>query len=268
MNGIRIFLLILLFSSLVVVVANQISIKVQSITIYDLTKDFVLLEYRGTSEIELVVARSDPSINVEVFKQMDNNFVTGYAKIYLTNASSQVFMCIIGMFSANPFSVNVSARIGGLVASQPQMISIPGNATVQIEIPIVYARYQQPIELKSETILLPTFPLWSALSYAIIIPMFLTTAHLDRGSLKSFKKRWSQLDTLALVIRYLFYAFLLIFFILTVGIIVEYILVRMNVTNVLHVGDWLLACSILSAMSLAYGIGKWRGLFDNIDEEE
>ncbi|MDH5806722.1 MAG: hypothetical protein QXW62_02790 [Candidatus Methanomethylicaceae archaeon] len=267
MNGIKNILLILLLLIPVVVVANQISIKVQSFTIYDITKDFIYLEYKGTSEIELVVIRSDPSINVEVFKQIDN-FTTGYAKIYLTNISSQTLTCIIGMFSSDPFLVNVSARIGGFTIQQPQIISIPGNITVQIEIPIVYARYQQPIDIKSETLYSPGFPLWSLLSYLIIIPMFLTTAHLDKESLKLLKKRWTQIDTLALIIRYLFYAFLVIFFILTIGIIAEFILARIGIHYTLHIGDWLLACSIFSVITLTYGIGKWRGLFDNIDEEE
>lgn len=267
MNGIKNILLMLLLLIPVVVTANQISIKIQSITIYDITKDFVYLEYKGTSEIELVVIRSDPSINVEVFKQMDN-FTTGYVKIYLTNISSQTLTCTIGMFSSNPFLVNVSARIGGIAVSQPQIISIPGNVTVQIEIPIVCARYQQPIYVKSETTYLPSFPLWSLISYVIIIPMFLATAHLDKGSLKLLKKRWSQIDTLALIIRYLFYAFLVIFIILTIGIIAEYILARMGIAYIIHVGDWLLTCSILSVISFIYGVGKWRGLFDNIDEEE
>lgn len=267
MNGIKRFILIPLLLIPVVVTANQIFIKIQSFTIYDINRDYIHLEFFGPSEINIVVVRSDPNINVEIFKQM-NNGTSGYAKIYLTNTSRQSLTCIIGMFSHEPFSINILARTIGTTIQQPQIISVPGNITLQIEIPIVYGRYQQPIETKSEAKYSPSFPLWAIISYGVIIPMFLATAHLDKGSLKLLKKRWSQLDMFALILRYLFYAFLVLFFIFTMAIIVEFIMVRMGIIFTLHIGDWLLTCAIFSAIALLYGIGKWRGLFENLDEEE
>ncbi|MCS7097984.1 MAG: hypothetical protein NZ922_03275 [Candidatus Methanomethyliaceae archaeon] len=267
MNGIKYTILIPLLLIPVVVTANQISIKIQSFTIYDISRDYINLEYKGSSEINIVVVRSDPNINVEIFKQI-NDVTSGYAKIYLTNTSRQSLTCIIGMFSYEPFSVSILARTTGVAVQQPQIISVPGNVSVQIEIPIIYGRYQQPVEMKSETNYSPNFPLWAIISYGIIIPMFLATAHLDKGSLKLLKKRWSQLDTFALILRYLFYAFLVIFFISTIAIIAEFIMIRIGMISTLHIGDWLLTCTIFSAIALVYGIGKWRGLFENLDEEE
>jgi hypothetical protein len=55
----------------------------------------------------------------------------------------------------------------------------------------------------------------------------------------------------------------------TLGLVFEFVMVRFYSWVIqLHVGDWLLSCALLSLLGLIYGIGKWRGIFDNIDEED
>jgi hypothetical protein len=266
---INILLLILLFTSTlaypILAQSNNMFIKLQKFTIYDINRDFIYVEYSGEEDIIVLVVKSDPNLNI--IKQ-SIGMGHGNIVIYITNASYKSGSCIIALSSSSPFLLNITLRMGD-VPLQTQTISVPANITLQMEIPIDYGSYQQPIYTFTNVLYIPYFPIWILLPYMIVIPMFLITGYLDKNSLKIIRRRWSQLDTFALMIRYSFYAFLIIFIIVTIEIIVEYILIRLNIylTN-LHIGDWLISCALLSLFTIIYGIGKWRGLFENVDGEE
>lgn len=248
--------------------SESVTVRLQPITIFDINREYIYADYRGSADIIMAVAKSDPGILVEGAKQVGDTTV-GYAKIYIVNVTSKSYLCTLAMVSSQPFTVNISLRSGDLPASQSQSVSVPANITTQIEIPIVYGSYQQPIQFTSPIGYFPAFPLWSVIAYAALIPMFLITAYLDKGSLKSLRKRWSAFDTFALTVRYLFYSSLVIFILVTLGLVFEFVMVRFYSWVIqLHVGDWLLSCVLLSLLGLIYGIGKWRGIFDNIDEED
>lgn len=248
--------------------SESINIRTQPLTIMDARRDYVYVEYRGLADINMVVAKSNPGILVESIKQVDETSI-GYVRIYLTNTTSKSYLCTIAMVSSQPFSLNISLMSGELPASTPQSISIPANITAQIEIPIIYGSYQQPVQIVPTVGYLPVFPLWTFIAYVVLIPMFVFTAYLDKGSLKAMRRRWSAFDTFGLTIRYLFYSSLVIFIFVTVGVIFEFFMVRFYSWAIqLHAGDWLLSCALMSVFGFIYGIGKWRGLFDNIDEED
>ncbi|MBC7113293.1 MAG: hypothetical protein H5T34_04650 [Candidatus Methanomethyliales bacterium] len=245
-----------------------VTVRLQPITLFDVNREYVYAEYIGSADIILAVVRSDPGILVEGGKQVGDTAV-GYVKVYIVNITSKSYLCTLAMVSSQPFTVNISLRSGDIPSSQPQSVSVPANITTQIEIPIVHGSYQQPVQFTSAIGYFPAFPLWSILAYAALIPMFLITAYLDKGSLKSLRKRWSAFDTFALTVRYLFYSSLVIFILVTFGLVFEFVMVRFYSWVIqLHVGDWLLSCALLSLLGLMYGIGKWRGIFDNIDEED
>ncbi|MEM3532307.1 MAG: hypothetical protein QXU33_02975 [Candidatus Methanomethyliaceae archaeon] len=248
--------------------SESITIRTQPVTIFDPNREYVYAEYRGNADIIVAVVKSDPGILVEGGKQVGEN-AWGYFRVYIANATSKSYLCTLALISSQPFLVNISLRSGDLPASQAQMISVPANITAQIEIPIVYGSYQQPVVITPTVGYTPAFPLWSLISYLVLITMFLATAYLDKGSLKAVRKRWSAFDTFALTVRYLFYSSLVIFVLVTVGVFFEFLMIRFYSWGIqLHAGDWLLACALLSVFGLMYGIGKWRGFFDNIDEED
>ncbi|MCX8182711.1 MAG: hypothetical protein N3D12_06285 [Candidatus Methanomethyliaceae archaeon] len=275
-SGFIIHISVLLLASLVAISplihlsasSQSINIRTQPITIFDANREYIYVEYRGSADILGAVVRSDPGILVEGAKQVGDTAL-GYFKVYIVNATSKSYLCALSLVSSQPFSLNISLRSGDLPASQSQMISVPANITAQIEIPINYGSYQQPVVIAPTVSYTPTFPLWSLIAYVALIPMFLATAYLDKGSLKSIRKRWSAFDTFALTLRYLFYSSLVIFFLVTFGVIFEFFMIRFYSLGItLHAGDWLLACALLSVFGLIYGVGRWRGLFDNIDEED
>ncbi len=248
--------------------SESITIRTQPVTIFDANREYIYAEYKGNAEIIVAVVRTDPGILVEEAKQV-SDLTLGYIKVYLVNVTSKSYLCTIAMISSQPFSANISLRAGDAQTSQAQSISVPANITAQIEIPIIYGSYQQPIQLTSPVGYTPAFPLWSIIAYAVFMPIFLVTAYLDKGSLKALRKRWSAFDTFALTVRYLFYSSFIIFILVTFGLMFEFVMVRFYSWIIqLHVGDWLLSCALVSVFGLFYGIGKWRGLFDNIDEED
>ncbi|MGQ9759291.1 MAG: hypothetical protein ACUVQ5_01790 [Candidatus Methanomethylicaceae archaeon] len=252
-----------------IVTSNEsINIRIQPVIIFDVSNEYVYVQYRGDADIVIAVVKSDPGILVEGLKQVGGT-AQGYLKIYLLNTTSKSYLCTLSMVSMQPFSVNVTTGAGDGLSSQGQFVSLPANITAQFELPIVYGSYQAPVQLTSPVGYTPAFPLWSLLAYLAFVPMFLLTAYMDKGSLKASRKRWSSFDSFALAIRYLFYASVVIFVLVSLGMLSEFLLVRFySVVMQVHVGDWLLSCALLSALGLTYGIGKWRGIFDNIDEED
>ncbi len=265
----NILLLILLSVSIlaypILAQPDNMFIKLQKFTIYDINRDFIYMEYLGEKDIIVLIIKSDPNLNI--IKQ-SSGIGSGEIIIHLTNTSYKSGSCIIALSSSSPFLLNITLRMGN-IPLQTQTISIPANVTLQMEIPIDYGGYQQPVYTITEVLYAPYFPIWMLLPYIIIVPMFLITSYLDKNSLKIIRRRWSQLDTFALMIRYPFYAFLIIFIIITIEIIIEYILFRLNIyVTTLHIGDWLISCALLSLFTIMYGIGKWRGLFENVDGEE
>jgi hypothetical protein len=240
-------------------------IKLQKFTIYDINRDFIYIEYLGEEDIIVLIVKSDS--NLDIVKQ---SIGIGYGSItiHIKNTSYKLGSCIIALFSTKSFLLNISMRMGE-IPLQTQTISVPANITLQMEIPIEYGGYQQPIYTITNVSYTPYFPIWTLLTYAIILPMFIITGYLDKNSLKIMRKRWTQLDTFAIIIRYAFYAFLVIFIIVTIEIVVEYILSRLNIYAIsLHIGDWFISCILFSIFTIIYGIGKWRGIFENVDGEE
>jgi len=248
--------------------SESITIRTQPVTVFDINREYIYLEYRGTADIVMAVVKSDPGILVEGAKQVGDSTI-GYVKISLVNATSKSYLCTLSMMSLQPFSVNVSSRSGELATSLPQIISVPANITAQIEIPVIYGSYQQPVQIIPTVGYSPSFPIWALIAYIVIIPMFIFASYMDNGSLKAMRRRWSAFDTFALTVRYVFYSLLVIFVLITFGVVFEFFAVRFySLAIQLHVGDWLFSCALFSAFGLLYGIGKWRGLFDNIDEED
>ncbi|MEM2455255.1 MAG: hypothetical protein QXN21_04870 [Candidatus Bathyarchaeia archaeon] len=262
------FLAALASNTLNLVCGYHIIIRVQPIILSDIKREYVYLEGRGEDDVITAVTKSDPEILVEESRHIGEKTSVG-VKLYVVNASSTSFLCTIVMTSSKPFSVNIYHVSGSSLGTPLQFMSLPSNVSAQIEIPIFYGG-QNPTQTSLHGVRYsPAFPYWTIAVYTLFISMFIATAYFDKSSLRLLRRRWDAFDTLALTVRYIFYSFALIFLFVTCGAVIEFIIAYLGLLKLdIHFGDWLFTTALFAVLALLYLVCKWRGFFDNIDEEQ
>ncbi len=119
-------------------------------------------------------------------------------------------------------------------------------------------------------------PLIVFASYGIILTLFISVGILNIRDMKIKKRdRWVKKDSLAMIIRVLFYGFLIAFgfieleaLILTFGNLLYQFLTGKNLS--IHISSSFLILPILPVIltGIIYGIAKKREWYELIDEEE
>ena len=123
-------------------------------------------------------------------------------------------------------------------------------------------------------IYLDVIPPFEMMLYLLIVVLFLVTGFLN---LKDFKKmrrdKWTRQDSAALILRILFYAFLLNF-LLTLVIVAGILLLTAlsSVASLQLVLPWTLtplqfSFAVLLATGVTYGLAKWKDWYDLVDAE-
>jgi hypothetical protein len=110
--------------------------------------------------------------------------------------------------------------------------------------------------------------------YLLIIVLFLVTGFLNLKDLKKLRQdKWTRQDSVALMLRMLFYAFLLNF-LLTVGIGTGILLLTtlrilgsLQLVLPLTLTSLQLSFSVLLVTGITYGLAKWKDWFDLVDAE-
>ncbi len=244
---------------------DAIDIRVRPIAVAS-TRDVLFAVFNGTSDVSVAVLKSDPSLSIEIYRSLGNGS-SGYITASITNAT-RLYDLSLAMYSSNAYDVEITLR-GAEIREPIQTMHLPANMTAQVNLQLTYIGYAAPVIPVVGIQFSPAFPLWSEAVYAGLLAMFLLTAFLDGRDLRIKRKRWDRLDTAALLLRYLFYAFVATFAVITGGIALEAVLsTAFSVALPILVGDWLVALVLLAIFGIIYGLGKWREIFENIDEEE
>ncbi len=108
----------------------------------------------------------------------------------------------------------------------------------------------------------------------LIVVLFLVTGFLNLKDLKNMRRdKWTRQDSVALMLRILFYAFLLNF-LLTLVIVAGILLLTVlrSVASLQLVLPWTLtplqfSFAVLQATGVTYGLEKWKDWYDLVDAE-
>ena len=145
----------------------------------------------------------------------------------------------------------------------------PANVTLRLLVHLDPERELKPVSAGVPALLFDVDP-WALIPYAVFTPLFGATLMLDLRDMKKRKtNRWSRLDSIALAIKYLFYASLISLVaaaLWTLGWLI-YASLAMGTAPV-KLGGLLVSFIISSVMGLTYAVARWRGWYELIDEED
>ena len=123
-------------------------------------------------------------------------------------------------------------------------------------------------------IYLDVIPPFEIMLYLLIVVLFLVTGFLNLKDLKKLRQdKWTRQDSVALMLRMLFYAFLLNF-LLTIVIEAGILLLTalrslgsLQVVLPLALSSLQLSFTVLLVTGVTYGLAKWKDWFDLVDAE-
>ena len=120
---------------------------------------------------------------------------------------------------------------------------------------------------------LGVIPPFEIVLYSVVVLLFVVTGMLNVRDLQTMRQdKWTRQDTAALILRTLFYAFLLNF-LLTVtidaGVLLLMVLWSSSLQRVLPLAVLPLQVSfgMLLLMGVTYGLARWKEWYDLIDAE-
>jgi hypothetical protein len=191
----------------------------------------------------------------------------GVIEIYVKNLTSSSVPYSLILYARQPIELNISLVRGGI--SEPLGIyHVPANVSVQLDFRILKMNEVEGLDAYILGLVTPKMPLWEYLIYLTVLPLFLITGFLDLKDFKRRYRRWGRLDTLALILRYAYYASFFVLLFVGLGSLISLIYGHaLRIKAIIALSDLLLAFILFSSLAIVYGIGKWRGWYDLIDEE-
>jgi len=233
-------------------------------------QDKLVIEVYGEDRVSIAYLQS-PEIAVELVEFLQSSF-QGLVTLRLVNTSNVTTIKYeILFYSLKPFnltiaeiSINEGKRILGSYVC-------PANVTLKLSMSLAL---RQEARARRSNLAIPvsfwSVDPWKIAVYCVFIPLFGVTAILDLKDMKRRKAgRWGLNDSIALMLRYMFYAFLLSFIAVAVGTLGIFIYSSLTASSVdLKLGDFLISFLLFSGLAISYGIAKWRGWYELIDEED
>ncbi|RLE52448.1 MAG: hypothetical protein DRJ33_03815 [Candidatus Methanomethylicota archaeon] len=239
-----------------------------------LPSDVIVFYYEGSSDINVLTSENEHMVFEKVEGFGGGRYQGHLAMSFKPSNKSWVDNVIVAFYSAQPFNVNVTLYHTATDTSfYLGSYNCPANVTVQFVLPVRYVVYQSTTQQTTEwqkLLFSAESPLWRFLLYGAFFAMFGASWLLDAKDFKQRKgRRWTKQDSIALLIRYFFYASLFILFITSMVALGKLLF------NVFALGSFELSlgmvvesAGILLLFAALYGLAKWRDWFDVIDEEE
>ena len=263
-------LMALLLFTPVALAANMV-VEVPQVLFYQ--EDLcVMVLYHGSDSIYLVSSQHE-GLTLRTSEYADAVNFSGQLLIAPSEFREAQYKAVLAFFSSKPFTVKVFLTDRSLKPlSKIGVYKCPGNVTIQFVIPIaVKGRVaSNTVEEFLPGFTIPYLPAWELAIYAAVFPLFIVAAFLDLGDMKRSekRKRWTKLDSFALVVRYLFYA---CFFSFLLILLASFCFLVYGVATRTGAGfsltDLIISFSLFAGFSTIYLIAKWRGWYDLIDEE-
>ena len=170
--------------------------------------------------------------------------------------------------SSTPFNLTLT-KMGTASERIIKTYACPANVTLRL---LTSLGLDEGLRRLDVSALVPIFDVdpWAIIPYAIFTPLFGVALLLDIKDMKRRKAgKWDLIDSLALTVKYLFYASLvslLVVVLWTLGYSIYTLLVMGTAT--IKLGGLLLSLTASSIMGLIYAVAHWRGWYELIDEED
>jgi len=261
--------LILIFMSLTMVCAQEPMITAISDDVVLRSGELLMIKVQGTYVVTLnYLIPPDVSIKVEeAFREGFRSIVT----LTIINPTTyKRSMCELLFSSIGSFNLTLTKY------SQEGEVRLntyhcPGNITFKLVIPLTSEIDSQSIISKIPVSLsLWSVEPWGIVVYAVFILLFGLTAYLDLKDMKVRKTgRWSINDSIALVLRYMFYAFALscaAVVLITVGVLAYSLAATLSID--LKLGNLIISLIMFIGLAILYGVVHWRGWYEFIDERD
>lgn len=263
-------------SSLILVLVGLAIVYAQEPMIVAISDDVVLgsrepliIRVQGSRIVALSYSiPSDVLIKVEeTFREDFRSIIT----LTIINSTTHGrYVCELLFSSVETFNLTVVKYTYGGEA-RLRTYQCLGNITFKLVIPLVPKA--DSLSLVSErpvSISLWSVEPWGIAVYAVFISLFSLTAYLDLKDIKTRKAgRWSINDSIALMVRYMLHAFMMSFVavaLVTLGILIYSLVVASSID--LKLGNLIASLIMLIGLAVLYGVTRWRGWYELIDEED
>lgn len=239
-------------------------IKVPSVYFKD-TDDRVIVQYSSPGKVFLSHSEVD-NVGLRLSESYDDGSI-GVIEIRVKNLTSSSIRYSLILYAHQPIELNLSLVSGGISESLG-VYHAPANISVQLDFQILKMNKVESLDVYILGLVTPKMPIWEYLVYLTILPLFLVTGILDLKDFKRRYRRWGRLDTFALILRYAYYASFFVLLFVGLGSLISLIYGHaLRIKAVIALSDLLLAFILFSSFAIVYGIGRWRGWYDLIDEE-
>lgn len=264
--------LLILTLTLTALLANQYpSMLVQVPDVVLEPGEELRIEYEGAASVLTVLPVPGEGVSIEHGEALADGAFKGIIILRLENrslTSAEPYRCVVALSSTERFTVSVFT-VGLGVPREDLMpkLECPASVTVQLGLSLSSKPLLKEVGYAPLTPILGLATTWELLAYVLTLPFFGAAWFMDVKDLKAKRRRIAKQESLALMLRYLFYGFLLAS-ILTVLGVVGYSIYSFATGRgfVLGLLDLALPAFLLLPVAVTYGVGRWRGWYDVIDE--
>lgn len=229
--------------------------------------------YRGLASV-VVALPNVKSFLVSHLQQLEDGAVRGliaFRPVNLSEPSVGQSGFTVVLSSTDRFKVKVYV-LGKVEKDLLSELDCPANVTIQLNLNLVLEKEDVSERLSgpSYVLALSLATFWQLLIYMLVFPFFLTASFMDFKDLKARRReKVGRHEALALIVRYLFYGSLIGSLLALLAMLASSIL-NLTTGHGFKVGviDLLLPASVLTSISIAYGVLKWMGWYDVVDEGE
>ncbi|MHC1637489.1 MAG: hypothetical protein ACXQTU_04895 [Candidatus Nezhaarchaeales archaeon] len=263
-------LLVALALSLVIVHAQEQTIVEISDKVMLDSQELFIVKFHGEERV-IVVYSTPPQVSVEVRELSASSFEGLIALGILNTSNDKVYKCELLFSSIKPFNLTLIKFMHNVGEVELRTYQCPGNITFKLIVPLAS---KSSISHNTNEVIVPisfwSIEPWKIAVYCVFIPLFGVTALLDLKDMKRRKAgRWSINDSIALVLRYMFYAFMLSFIAIAIGTFGMFVYSSATSFSIdLKFGDLLTSFILFSVVAVFYGLARWRGWYELIDEED
>lgn len=274
-RGLRTLILVLALSAIAQLSLILISVNAQEQAIIEVRSDRVplapgeALVVRLYGKERVVTLYSFPSsAKVELTERYLQELFYGAVMVKPNFSAEKTCKGELIFRSWSPFNLTL-AKMGATSEDAIKTYVCPANVTLRLLLCLDLEEDLKPAYIGAPAQLFDVEP-WGLISYAIFIPLFGVTLMLDLRDMKRRKaSRWDLLDSIALSVKYLFYASLVSLVVVafwTLGSLI-YSSLTLGVAS-FKLGGLLVSSIVSSAMGLTYAVARWRGWYELIDEED
>ncbi len=170
--------------------------------------------------------------------------------------------------SLAPFNLTL-AKTGASSEVTVKTYVCPANVTLRLLVYLGLEKDSRPISVNIPVRYFDADS-WMMIPHAIFTSLFGITLMLDLRDMKRRKAgRWGPLDSVALALKYFFYASLVSLAVVALWTLGSHIYAFLTTDAVsLKLGGLLVSSIASSVMGLTYAVARWRGWYELIDEED